>query len=162
MIYTIEPKPTTYDGVEFRSRLEAQWACMFDICGVKWEYEPPIDLDGWLPDFVLKSRYCDVFVEVKPTPTMIPRYLEGFEAYGVHSYETDFSDDGFDKAKRHWQNVHVMLLASGPAEWFLGCLCDRPDNADYCWDDLNNEINMNFRRDEIVANWKTAGNRIRR
>lgn len=44
--------PTTYKGVNFRSRLEATWAAMFDLLELKWSYEP-IDLDGWIPDFVL-------------------------------------------------------------------------------------------------------------
>lgn len=160
MIYTIEPKPTAYQGVEFRSRLEAQWACMFDLCGVKWEYEPPIDLDGWLPDFALKARECDVFAEVKPTRTGIPVYLDGFD--DPYGFEADYSDEAFDKAKAHQSNVQVMLLASGPVEWFLGSLMDPPDHAEYLWIDVHNQISPWDTRDGIAAKWKTAGNRIRR
>lgn len=32
--------PTRYSGVQFRSRLEAKWAAMFDLFGWSWEYEP--------------------------------------------------------------------------------------------------------------------------
>ena len=32
--------PTTYSGILFRSKLEAQYAAMFDILNVLWEYEP--------------------------------------------------------------------------------------------------------------------------
>jgi hypothetical protein len=54
--------PTRYNGVQFRSRLEARWAAFFDLVGWRWEYEP-LDLDGYIPDFVL----CDhILVEVKP------------------------------------------------------------------------------------------------
>ncbi|MEA2669684.1 MAG: hypothetical protein QOJ33_2618, partial [Chloroflexota bacterium] len=28
--------PTTYDGVNFRSRLEAKWAAFFDLLGWRW------------------------------------------------------------------------------------------------------------------------------
>lgn len=44
--------PTVYAGVQMRSRLEATWAAFFDQMGWKWSYEP-VDLDGWIPDFVL-------------------------------------------------------------------------------------------------------------
>lgn len=46
--------PTKYAGVQFRSRLEARWAAFFDLLGWEWEYEP-IDLDGYVPDFIVRS-----------------------------------------------------------------------------------------------------------
>ena len=42
--------PTKYNGINFRSRLEARWAAFFDQLKWEWEYEP-IDLNGWIPDF---------------------------------------------------------------------------------------------------------------
>ena len=59
--------PTRYKGRQYRSRLEARWACFFDLLGWHHEYEP-CDFEGWIPDFVL----CEaepVFVEVKPVST---------------------------------------------------------------------------------------------
>jgi len=56
--------PTTYGGVRFRSRLEARWAAFFDQCKWPWDYEP-LDLHGYIPDFVLSFRQ-PVLVEVKP------------------------------------------------------------------------------------------------
>ena len=64
MTYTIKAIPTTYAGVNFRSRLEARWAAFFDLCGWKWDYEP-FDLDGWAPDFLLKGK-IKALIEVKP------------------------------------------------------------------------------------------------
>lgn len=142
MIYTIEPKPTTYSGVKFRSRLEAQWAAMFDIIGLKWEYEPPIDFAGWFPDFRITTQWCPVFVEVKPT--------------------YDFSDDGFDKARNHWQSAHILMLGAGPLQWFIGALLDAPSGANYNWADVNDEIGAGMRRNDIENAWRTAGNEIRR
>ncbi len=55
---------TTYRGARFRSRLEARWAAFFDLLGWRWEYEP-IDLDGYIPDFVVLIP-DPVLVEVKP------------------------------------------------------------------------------------------------
>ena len=51
-------------GVLFRSRIEAQWAYVFDILGFEWEYEP-FDLMGYIPDFVLKYKGVPVLIEIK-------------------------------------------------------------------------------------------------
>ena len=56
--------PTSYGGVNFRSRLEARWAAFFDLLGWSWEYEP-IDLAGYIPDFILNFKK-PLLVEVKP------------------------------------------------------------------------------------------------
>jgi hypothetical protein len=64
MDYILKSIPTTYNGIRFRSRLEARWAYFFDLIGWKWEYEP-YDLNGWLPDFVIHGNE-DILVEVKP------------------------------------------------------------------------------------------------
>lgn len=56
--------PTEYNGVRFRSRLEARWAAMFDLFDWQWEYEP-LDLEGYIPDFLLKF-HVPLLVEVKP------------------------------------------------------------------------------------------------
>jgi hypothetical protein len=57
--------PTTgIQGIRFRSRIEAQWAEMFTKLGWEWEYEP-IDLNGYIPDFIIKFPYEHLLVEVK-------------------------------------------------------------------------------------------------
>jgi hypothetical protein len=57
---------TVYNGLEFRSKLEADWARYFDSLGIAWEYEKRGHYFGnvfYLPDFWLpRSRQ---FVEVK-------------------------------------------------------------------------------------------------
>jgi len=60
--------PTTYRGITFRSRLEATWACFFDLAGWPWEYEP-FDLEGYIPDFVLRL-HAPLLVEVKPASSL--------------------------------------------------------------------------------------------
>lgn len=59
--------PTWFNGVRFRSRLEAKWAAFFEMQGWRWEYEP-MELGGYLPDFVVHpGQYTPcVAVEVKP------------------------------------------------------------------------------------------------
>ena len=56
--------PTRYDGVFYRSRLEARWAAFFDLLGWPHVYEP-FDLEGYIPDFVLLFHE-PILVEVKP------------------------------------------------------------------------------------------------
>jgi len=64
MEYSIKAKPTKYGQTQFRSRLEARWAAMFDL--LRWEYiYEPFDLDYWSPDFLILGAY-KIFVEVKP------------------------------------------------------------------------------------------------
>jgi hypothetical protein len=65
---TFKAIPTKYKDIEFRSRLEAKWACMFDQLGWSWEYEP-IDLNGYIPDFHIDFGRERFFVEIKPAMT---------------------------------------------------------------------------------------------
>lgn len=72
-------RPTTYRGIEMRSRLEAHAAGILDEIGVEWRYEPRCFADGrdqYLPDFQLwptrtvsGHRSGPWFLEVKP-PTI--------------------------------------------------------------------------------------------
>ncbi len=64
---TIAAIPTMYNGLQFRSRLEARWAAMFDVCGFRYDYEP-MDFNGYIPDF----RIGEIFFEVKPTTVFSP------------------------------------------------------------------------------------------
>lgn len=62
-----KPIPTKYQGVEFRSRLEARWAVFMDAIGVRWLYEfEGYQLGGiwYLPDFYLPDLGC--WLEIKP------------------------------------------------------------------------------------------------
>lgn len=65
MKYPTQSIPTEYNGVHFRSRLEATWAKFFDLCGWCYEFEP-IDLAGYIPDFMLRGANDVVLVDVKP------------------------------------------------------------------------------------------------
>lgn len=60
--------PTTYNGIRFRSRLEARWAITFDRLQWPWAYEP-IDCDGWIPDFIIRW-HKPLAVEIKPAFTL--------------------------------------------------------------------------------------------
>ena len=59
--------PTVYSGIEFRSRLEADWAAYFDSEGIIWAYESEgyalSNGARYLPDFYLSE--LQIFVECR-------------------------------------------------------------------------------------------------
>lgn len=129
--------------MNFRSRLEAKWAAFFDICGWKWIYEP-FDLDGWAPDFLIKTPHCNVLVEVKPVD---------MESYG----KTE--SNPFDKAYRYWPKYQVMLLGTSPNEIdYLGAgwILDPPDNAKHTWCD----VSIALEATDLTDKWREAGNNV--
>lgn len=68
----IKAIPTFYNGIKFRSRLEARWAFFFDQCKVKWNYEiEGYNFNGhnYLPDFYLPET--ELYVEVKPNLSFV-------------------------------------------------------------------------------------------
>ena len=69
--------PTIYKGQLFRSRLEAKWACFFDLVGWEWEYEP-MDLNGWIPDFLING-HTKLLCDVKPTQVFVPAVAQKME-----------------------------------------------------------------------------------
>ena len=103
---------TNYNGTIFRSRLEARWAAFWDLLHWEWEYEP-IDLDGYIPDFVLKF-YKPLLVEVKPEMDIVSlhQYTAKIENSGwageylvVGATLFNWDDDPF------WQYPGIGLLA---------------------------------------------------
>lgn len=57
-----------YRGLQMRSRLEAKYAVLFDLLGIKWSYEA-VDLHGYIPDFLVETH---VFSRPQtPGPTLI-------------------------------------------------------------------------------------------
>lgn len=57
-----------YKGTLFRSRIEARWACFFDLIGWPWAYEP-IDGDWYLADFILLFENGHMVAEIKQETT---------------------------------------------------------------------------------------------
>lgn len=100
MEYNIRSKITEYNGITFRSRLEAKWAAFFDLIGWEYVYEPS-EISGYNPDFLLKCKseayntsIC--VVEVKPTV---------------------FIDDDFKKntlKKYSDLKAHILILSDFP------------------------------------------------
>jgi hypothetical protein len=121
--YTIKAHPTMYNGVQYRSRLEARWAAFFDLIGWQHEYEP-IDLPGWSPDFRVVfpcghsecSGSHSLLVEVKPFfdlkqfkghPCM--DYDYGYDACQIPEGASDLPREEQD---RIWREISIPADAS--------------------------------------------------
>lgn len=80
--------PTKYKSCQFRSRLEAKWAVFFDLVHWQWTYEP-FDLNGWIPDFLLKGKPDDILVEVKPY-TKLKQFNKAIEKINKAVEDTEY------------------------------------------------------------------------
>lgn len=73
MSTTWKARPTTYRGIQMRSRLEARVAAWFDSRPDEWgewEYEPRAfggQRGQYLPDFAWPTMRPPSYIEVKPT-----------------------------------------------------------------------------------------------
>lgn len=153
MTYTIKAIPTTYAGVNFRSRLEARWAAFFDLCGWAWDYEP-FDLDGWAPDFRVRTEIGPVLAEVKPAD------IVGFIAQQEKNGCADpwpFSE--FDKAVRHNGRYAVCLLGDEPLSTIglypVGVIGKPPANAGFDYDGFIEALTPSVNSTDA---WREAGN----
>lgn len=78
MTTALKARPTTYNGIEMRSRLEARVAAWLDENEVKWQYEAGAFASGkeqYLPDFLTEvglpfAGKRSLYIEVKPIPTL--------------------------------------------------------------------------------------------
>ena len=53
-------------GIQFRSRIEAQWSFIFEQLGYNWEYEPDVNLYMYIPDFIITfPDGNELLVEIK-------------------------------------------------------------------------------------------------
>jgi len=81
--YTVAAIETRYNGVNFRSRLEAKWAAMFDLLRWEWTYEPT-EFNGWIPDFAIHGNSI-TYVEVKPVSDFPQEVADKLDASGCQN-----------------------------------------------------------------------------
>lgn len=152
--YTIKAIPTTYAGVNFRSRLEARWAAFFDLAGIKWDYEP-FDLEGWAPDFLLRTQIGPVLCEVKPADliTYVERQLT------LEKLEPFPFDAEYAKAARYKRMHAVCLLGDAPLSMIdhmpIGIIDGPPTFAKFTFDDMHEALTP---RVDTEFAWREAGN----
>lgn len=166
--------PTRYGGVNFRSRLEARWAAMFDLLGWQWDYEP-LDLGGYIPDFVLLFDR-PILVEVKPALARVD-YAEAFtkieasgwehESWVVGCSVTTCSESAHAGYLRHpawgmsaWWTAEIEYhrghWTPHTMEGGWGCrVCDEAERKIYC--SFND---VPHKRSDLESCWREAGNRV--
>lgn len=120
----MKPIPTTYEGVKYRSRVEARWAVFFAEMEWTATYEQEgFDLNGvwYLPDFWLKD--FGIFVEIKsesPTAEEITKCELLATASGKRVWLLAGSPGAY--------NMHEFPgNETAPQNEFMDCRrCDRP------------------------------------
>jgi len=86
MTKVIKAIPTTYKGIEFRSKLEAKYAQALDMLGIVWEYEGHgfrfDDGTCYSPDFYMPE--IDTYLEVKGVMDEASRHKVELTASEAH------------------------------------------------------------------------------
>ena len=138
----LEAEPTVYDGVQMRSKLEAQWAAALDFYEIDWAYEPQVYqlASGalYLPDFWLPE--LSTWIEVKGIG--VPRLWK------AEQFAEEVSDDmivliGFPSQDRYISHLRLEYPQWGDAlgydARFARCAsCDR-------WQWLRPQVSRNCR-----------------
>ncbi len=91
----IKARPTTYDGIDMRSRLEARYAAWLDREHIRWEYEPQCYATSegqYLPDFrlhdiIILGSPRTLYIDTKPTAALTAATLTRMQI--IHQSEPD-------------------------------------------------------------------------
>lgn len=168
--------PTAYAGQDFRSRLEAKWAAMFDILGWQWTYEP-FDGTGYVPDFLISSPH-PMLIEVKPAVTEadylapVQKITAGIGYLWTH----DVLIVGADAQSPHGTGTAGLFVDflhdhtdwnTTPARWMLCSECVTlgitPDGQDGLLRPCGHTATAHQRVNPavIVGAWRQAGNIVK-
>lgn len=129
----MKARPTTYNGIEMRSRLEARVAAwLTDEVGVDWEYEPRAFASGsvqYLPDFLIKSvrnsrgESVNFYLDVKGTLPQGDEFDRFIERLAVIHVSDPTAVVGFATGQQLEMGIVLVLRSSGVAstEWLVEC-----------------------------------------
>ena len=185
--YDITPKETVYNGIQFRSLLEAKWACFFDLTGWQWQYEP-MEINGRIPDFIIytKSKHYatnKIIVEIKPS-TMIDNQfkkniLSSYANEKCHLLildENPFSFDNNEVLKlglmsqyNYYEDDTYQFIHTEIFDAHMKCVNDF-SNHDMGWDGMvygeverKNFISKTYKweYEDVIGNWRKAQNYVR-
>jgi hypothetical protein len=141
--------PTKFQGIQFRSRLEAKWAAFFKNIGIIFEYEP-FDAAGYIPDFLLMGSR-PLLVEVKPLQSIqemvlvLKRTVRKCAAHWqgdiiILGVSPEIQDKQRNDGWESWQNQVAGLMAEdsfpdqaalsdryaiGIGRWFMCGMCEK-------------------------------------
>lgn len=121
----IKPIPTLYNGIRFRSRLEARYAAFFDELGWPWNYEP-FDLDGYIPDYIIDFEVGPVLFEVKGFDEEIEAACLKIEFSGWQKEAVIAAGDVKHSAIGQILEPHPQVFVWSTAELFYCISCGSP------------------------------------
>lgn len=125
--------PTTYNGIRFRSRLEAKWAVFFDHLKWRWHYEP-LDCNGWIPDFLIETKSNPILVEVKPILKYDPTVTA--KIYKAFNLPRPLKEDEEEYSIERWDcEYHFLVCGLAPFE---------PEYDDYAIGWISDDFDVDF------------------
>lgn len=141
MSYEYAPKPCKYNGIQYRSRLEAKWAAFFEFIGWKYDYEPvEFELKGWMPDFYISN--LQLLIEVKPY--------------------SQWSEEVLNKIKPHASTLRCGIIAediySDESSYYLGKEFNQGEGLILI--DITIPYKGNYNKYVIRNLWKEAQNKV--
>ena len=164
--------PTLYNGVQFRSRLEARWAAFFDLMQWPWEYEP-FDLSGYIPDFYLDFE-IPFIIEVKPFEKVkdnfgqwsdelfeVKHKIDSSGVFGAYAILGSVLRQMHGGKETGIIGVYSTKDSSSFAEQIL-CVCDRGCGFSLgitCKNDYSHLVHS-VPITALAADWKMAGNMV--
>ena len=136
---------TEFDGIKFRSRLEARWALFLKELGVEYFYEQEafaLSCGNYLPDFWLPSLHT--FLEIKPfTPTVEEQrkcqWLAAESGRRVHL--VPYEPGGWNR--HEGPESHTFIPFSGEADCVYGytfSICPVCWGVDLAWGGIRDRI----------------------
>ena len=111
--------PTTYNGINFRSKLEARWYIYMKNMDWDVEYEPEVNCNGYIPDFKIRGRLFDIYIEVKPIENWDDWFGKNYEEFREKVQKSKLVDSGehsilnyleFRKSIGGWGNGSCYML----------------------------------------------------
>lgn len=167
--------PTRFKGVNFRSRLEAKWAHVFELLEWDWLYEP-FDMEGWIPDFLIRSKCSeDLLIDIKPITRFGCRPLEIEDKidHALSASETPYFAAVLGVAPQDFDGdclIGTLRWPGADETWdlarFTTCLNERIglNQVNLTWNCVINNEHSKFLaggdRDRIERAFREAANRV--
>lgn len=146
----IKAIPTEYKGVKFRSKLESNYAKLFDYFGMNWMYEVEgyqfPDGTWYLPDFYFPDQ--DLFVEVKGIMGELDEHkidllnqfkpvIVGFPDGSLKWYEFQESNENSGGCCNYETAKIMDCFMCGKTHFQIPADNYKPDSSFYFWDGDN-------------------------
>jgi hypothetical protein len=160
----MKAKQIVYEGIHFRSKLEARYYIFFKSLGFDVEYEPEVqNVYGYQPDFVIYSEREEddylgknkhIYKEIKPIRDI------------TKLFDDENYDEFIEKINKCWNRKEDLILFGGNTfskrgHWCATALCWQENFAkfggssygiNYCYHRIDtNKISLSYHFHEILG-----------